>query len=328
MTRYLTEAGVEGIATLLGHAERTVADAANANDGIVTLLIAQAFVRNQGDGWSWTLDWLRRAMSEAEAGQAEPSDPFAGYLGFASAIGRRLAEVHAALAKPTDDPAFAPEPATAKDTAAWAASAAADLEKILDALAARATWENPEAEKIARSLLEQRKPLLQAVRRLRSAEGALLKTRVHGDFHLGQVLVAQGDAVIVDFEGEPARSLDERRAKTSPLKDVAGLLRSFDYAAAMLPMESAMADMPAPERRQAVLDLWQQQAITAFLDAYRAVAEAQSHPWLRASGEQDAMDIFLIEKVSYEISYEIANRPGWLQVPLRGLERLARRLMS
>ena len=323
MTGYLTEAGVEGIASLLGHAERTAADGET-----VTMLVVQNFVRNQGDGWTWTLDWLRRAMSEAEAGHAGSNDPFAGYLGFAAAIGRRLAAVHAALARPSENPAFAPEPATPQDSTNWAASAAADVAALLDALARREIWENKEAEAIARSLIEQRKPLLQAVQRLRTADGALLKTRVHGDFHLGQVLVAQGDAVIVDFEGEPARSLAQRRAKTSPAKDVAGLLRSFDYAAAMLPMESPMADMPAPEKRQAALEFWQQSATAAFLDAYRTVAETQPYPWLRAAGDQDVMDIFLIEKVVYEISYELANRPAWVPVPLRGLERIARRLLA
>jgi maltose alpha-D-glucosyltransferase/alpha-amylase len=323
MTRFLTEAGVEGVAPLLGHVEL-------ASTGGVpsTLLIMQAFVRNQGDGWGWTLDWLRRAMNEAEADHAEAGDPFAGYIGFASAIGRRLAEMHAALAKPSDDAAFAPEAATPKDVAHWVAGTAASLEAALDALSRREAWENAETALLAQSLLERRQPLLDALHQLRTAEGAALKTRVHGDFHLGQVLVVQGDAVIVDFEGEPARSLTERRAKTSPMKDVAGLLRSFDYAAAMLPMESAMADMPAPERRQAALDAWQQAATAAFLNAYRAVAEGQPHPWLRASGEQDIMNIFLLEKVAYEIGYEIANRPGWLSVPLRGLDRLARRLLA
>jgi maltose alpha-D-glucosyltransferase/alpha-amylase len=142
------------------------------------------------------------------------------------------------------------------------------------------------------------------------------------------VLVAQGDAVIVDFEGEPARSLAERRAKTSPAKDVAGLLRSLDYAAAMLAEENPAVDTPLLERRRSMLDLWRQAASAAFLDAYRAVAEAQPRPWLRPSEEQDIIDIFLIEKVAYEISYEIANRPAWLHVPLRGLERLARRLLA
>jgi maltose alpha-D-glucosyltransferase/alpha-amylase len=170
--------------------------------------------------------------------------------------------------------------------------------------------------------------LLDAVRRLKSASGALLKTRVHGDFHLGQVLVAQGDAVLVDFEGEPARSLAERRAKTSPAKDIAGLLRSFDYAASMLSAESAAVDTPALERRRAALETWRQSASGAFLDAYLAAAKAQPHPWLRAAKEQSIIDIFLIEKVAYEIAYEIANRPIWLPVPLRGLDLLARRLLT
>ena len=153
---------------------------------------------------------------------------------------------------------------------------------------------------------------------------------MHGDFHLGQVLVAQGDAVIVDFEGEPARSLAERRAKTSPLKDVAGLLRSFDYAAATLPRESAMADMPSAERRQAALEQWRQAATSAFLNAYRDVAEAQPHPWLRPAWEQDSMDTFLIEKVCHvrDPGYRDREPPDWLVVPLRGLERLARRLLA
>ncbi len=92
-------------------------------------MIAQNFVRNQGDAWTWTLDWLRRAMSEVEAGHGGSNDPFAGYLGFAAAMGRRLAAVHAALARPAEDPAFAPEPATPQDSADWAASAAADVDE-------------------------------------------------------------------------------------------------------------------------------------------------------------------------------------------------------
>jgi maltose alpha-D-glucosyltransferase / alpha-amylase len=323
MTRFLTEAGVGGIASLLGHVERTSAD-----DETATVLIAQSFVRNQGDGWGWTLDWVRRALNEAATGHSESSDPFTGYLGFATAVGTRLAEMHAALAMPNDDPAFAPEPSGKHDSAIWAASAAADLEKVLDSLAGRDNWDNEETAGLVKSLLERRPALLDAVRKLKSAGGALLKTRVHGDFHLGQVLVAQGDAIIVDFEGEPARSLAERRAKTSPAKDVAGLLRSFDYVEAMLSGESATADTPSLERRRAALEVWRQSASAAFMDGYRAVARKQSHPWLRASKEQAIIDIFLIEKVAYEIGYEIAHRPAWLQVPLRGLDRLAGRLLK
>jgi maltose alpha-D-glucosyltransferase/alpha-amylase len=323
MTRYLTEAGVDNIASLLGHAERTA-----TGGEAVTVLIAQSFVRNQGDGWTWTLDWLRRALGEAEAGHSESGDAFAGYLGVAAAAGRRLAETHAALARPTEDPAFAPEPVTKQDGANWAGSAATELDQALDTLSRPANWENDETAALVRTLLEWRRPLLDAVRRLKSSGGALLKTRVHGDFHLGQVLVAHGDAVIVDFEGEPARSLAERRSRTSPAKDVAGMLRSFDYAAEMLSTESTASDSPLLERRRAALEVWRQSASQAFLDAYRTVAKTQPHPWLRAFKEQNLIDIFLIEKVAYEIRYEIANRPNWLQVPLRGLHLLAQRLLA
>src|SRR6185437_13837031 len=105
-----------------------------------------------------------------------------GYLGFAGAIGRRLGEVHGALAAPTDDPAFAPEPATARDTAVWAESAIADLNSVLNNLAARDHWDNPETQTLAQALIDQRRSLLEAVRRLGAAGGAVLRTRVHGDF--------------------------------------------------------------------------------------------------------------------------------------------------
>jgi maltose alpha-D-glucosyltransferase / alpha-amylase len=158
----------------------------------------------------------------------------------------------------------------------------------------------------------------------RSAAGAL-KTRVHGDFHLGQVLVAQGDAVIVDFEGEPARSLEERRAKGSPLRDVAGLLRSFDYAAAMAASTEA-AGAPA-ERRVALIQRWQQDSMRAFLDAYHAVEAAAERRWVPAGAEAALLDLFLLEKAAYEVRYEAANRPDWIGVPLRGLAAIAERLV-
>ena len=161
MTRFLTDAGVTAIASLLGHAERK-----SSNEQPTTVLIAQSFVHNQGDAWGWTLEWLRRAMSEVAAARNEEGDRFAGYLGFAGAVGRRLAEVHAALASPTDDPAFAPEPATAEDHAEWAASAAKQLDGVLDALANHGAWDNADTEETVRSLMSQRKGLLKAVRHL------------------------------------------------------------------------------------------------------------------------------------------------------------------
>ena len=183
---------------------------------------------------------------------------------------------------------------------------------------------------MAGELIARAEAMRAAVSRLAHAAPGALKTRVHGDFHLGQVLVAQGDAVIVDFEGEPARSLEERRAKGSPLRDVAGLLRSFDYAASVAAAteDSATATAASTERRAALLERWRQEASKAFLDAYRAVAAEAPDKWVPAEGEAALLDLFLIEKAAYEVRYEAANRPTWIGLPLRGLSALAARVTS
>jgi maltose alpha-D-glucosyltransferase/alpha-amylase len=319
MTGYLTEAGVEGIASLLGHAVRVRGD-----DEPATMLVAQRFVRNQGEGWTWTLDWLRRASSDAAADHEDDPDPFSGYLTFAAAIGRRLGEVHAALSKPSDDPAFAPEPVTPRDIATWIDNASADLEKAFELLSKRDGWDNDATRELAQSLLARAADVRCMLRLFDPIDETMLKTRVHGDFHLGQVLVAQGDAVIVDFEGEPARDLAHRRSRTSPMKDIAGLLRSFDYAAATSLLESPTTNMPSGDRHQALLDQWKEASSSVFLEAYRSVIGQQTGD----AGWKNLLDIFLIEKVAYEISYELANRPHMLRVPLLGLDRMLRERAS
>jgi len=322
MTRYLTERGFANIPPLLGEVVRISPDGTPH-----TLMLVQGFVRNQGDGWTWTLDWLHRAVDEAALTDEAPDDPFAGYLPFAEALGRRLAELHAMLAQPAEDPAFAPERATAEDRSAWAAGVMAQLDPALDLLAGRSSWPEDEAALVAK-LLAQRDGLRQAVQRLADAAEGALKTRVHGDFHLGQVLVSQGDAVIVDFEGEPARPLEERRAKGSPLRDVAGLLRSLDYAAAVATAnETSAAATAAPmERRAALFRQWRQETAKAFLASYRAVEAEAPQPWVPAEAEAALLDLFLVEKAAYEVRYEAANRPQWIGVPIRGLAALADRL--
>ncbi|MBB3900429.1 maltose alpha-D-glucosyltransferase [Roseococcus suduntuyensis] len=320
MTRHLTEAGFANIAPLLGEVVRVAPDGTPH-----TLMLVQGFVRNQGDGWGWTLDWLGRAIDDAALHDETPEDVFAGYQGFAALLGRRLGELHATLASASRDEAFAPETATEADRATWAKGVLEQLDPALDLLA-RAELDEADAER-ARFVIGKRKALHAAAKRLaQSAEGAL-KTRVHGDFHLGQVLVAQGDAVIVDFEGEPARTLEERRAKGSPLRDVAGLLRSLDYAAHVGEGNDTVAAAPA-DRRAALFARWKQETATVFLDAYREVHAAAPEPWVPAGAEAALLDLFLLEKAAYEIRYEAANRPTWIGVPLRGLVELAERMTS
>jgi maltose alpha-D-glucosyltransferase/alpha-amylase len=149
-------------------------------------------------------------------------------------------------------------------------------------------------------------------------------SRIHGDFHLGQVLIASGDACIIDFEGEPGRSLEERRAKASPLRDVAGLIRSLDYAAAATldPKNIAAAQLPPDVRENLVISL-RDDARQAFLDAYRASSGTRED-----QQSEDLLNFFLIEKATYELAYEAANRPAWLPIPVMGLARLADRVLS
>jgi maltose alpha-D-glucosyltransferase/alpha-amylase len=318
MARHLTAAGYAGTPALLGEVVR------DGPDGVPrTLMILQAFARNQGDAWAWTLDWLARTVDETALTEAEPEAPLAGYLPLAEAIGRRLAQLHLVLARPSEAPEFRPRAVDAATAQAWAEAAAAEVGAALDLLARPGLLATgPDAEAASR-LLARRQALLAAIRaRVPVAEG-LLATRLHGDFHLGQVLVAPGDAVIVDFEGEAGRGLDARRAKDSPWRDVADLLRSLDYAAAVAAAteESGAATAAPTSRRAELIAAWQDAAGRAFLDSYRATWETEAGPV--PAGAAAALELFLVERAAAQLRHEAAHRPAWLPVPLRGLERLA-----
>jgi maltose alpha-D-glucosyltransferase/alpha-amylase len=326
MTRYLTERGFGQTAPLLGEVVRI------SPDGIPrTLVVLQGFVRNQGDGWTWTTEFLSR-MLDAEALADPPRQAgdgvFDNYLTFASALGRRLAEMHSMLAEESDDPAFRPELATSADAQAWGEAAAAQIALALTALEGVANWETEAQQRLADGLIARRDALLAAAVRLGTSAERTLKTRVHGDFHLGQALVVQGDACIIDFEGEPAKPLQQRRAKSSPLRDVAGLLRSFDYAAAGVRAERESGQGAPNERIAELLMNFRESASEAFVAAYRGAHALAPRPWIVPEGEQALLDLFLLEKAAYEICYEAANRPGWLHIPLRGFDELAARVLG
>jgi maltose alpha-D-glucosyltransferase/alpha-amylase len=230
----------------------------------------------------------------------------------------RTAELHAALAQRTGNTAFDPEPITPDDVAAWTERVRRSGAAAFDHLSLRAAELPEPARAVASTILDRREAFLARIERHTGDKGAAAKTRLHGDYHLGQVLLVQNDFVIVDFEGEPTRTLAERREKQSPLKDVAGMLRSFDYAMHVALEHKDGESEIARAARERAARAWQGEARRAFLDGYEDVARTAGLASPRADAN-GLLELFLLEKVLYELTYEIDHRPDWVRVPLRGL---------
>ncbi|AUO23140.1 maltose alpha-D-glucosyltransferase [Pseudomonas sp. NPDC087814] len=322
MGAYLTEAGYEHISPLLGSVIRHDAD---GQDNL--LMIAQGYLSNQGDAWGWTQNNLERAirdeLAEAMSEQEQHYNALGELADFAGLLGQRLGEMHLVLAAPTTNKAFKPEVTTLKDSQGWARHVGAQIDHALQLLKQHQTKLNPADQALVSALLEQKKAIASHVQDLAKATVGGLRIRVHGDLHLGQVLVVKGDAYLIDFEGEPARPLPERRGKHSPYKDVSGVLRSFDYAAAMAVNVQGVDQSPeANASRQRVADRYLHEARQAFIQAYHAATTTLAHDWQDAKGQDAALALFSLEKAAYEVAYEAENRPSWLPVPLQGLHGL------
>jgi maltose alpha-D-glucosyltransferase / alpha-amylase len=322
--RFLTEVSpYANIAPVLGAVEYVADDKSEP----VTLAVLQKFVENQGDLWQITLQHLGNmvALPQPQAGVPESPGEAAAtdfHLGRMALLGRRLAELHRALCVKTGDPAFDPEPITQKDVSAWTKAIEREMEASFEALAAARESLDATARGEARALEARRERLRARVRATRAPRAAVMKTRFHGDLHLGQVLVAQDDFIIVDFEGEPGRPMSERRAKSSVLRDVAGMLRSFGYAAHAAQLRREPGAGPSQAALEAVAG-WERDAAKHFREGYmRAGAGVASIPADPAEF-QSLLDLFLVEKALYELRYELAQRPDWVLIPLRGLLELA-----
>ena len=289
-----------------------------ADGAAMTLALLQAYVPNQGDGWSYTLDYLERYLeARRTAPDAPPEDVHGAYLSLVHTLGVRSAELHLALALRSGDPAFDPEPVGAEDLAAWKHNVRHEALETLELLERRSGQLSVPAHLDAQALLERRRELLARIDACTLPQDHALKTRFHGDYHLGQVLLSANDFVIIDFEGEPGRPFEARRAKHSPLRDVAGMLRSFDYArwAALRRVTHETEDAgPLADPARAWLD----QARATFLRAYAEVAGTSE---LYASFEEarGLLALFELEKALYELRYEIGNRPDWVRIPLQGI---------
>jgi maltose alpha-D-glucosyltransferase/alpha-amylase len=323
MGRFLTEvAGFEHVAPLAG-----TLDYHGPGGETITLALLQGQIRAQGDAWRYTTGHLKRFADDLSIGRggqdlAPPEDAHGSFMLTMRILGRRTGELHRALSQPTEDPAFKPEPIRKRDLATWRRNLKSELRataRRLRRAAASLTERNAER---ARTLLAAEAALRDRIDALLPATLPIQKIRHHGDYHLGQVLVAENDVVIIDFEGEPARPLVERRAKGAALRDVAGVLRSLSYAGHVTLMEATSEERPwAFETVEPHIAEWERRAAQAFLGAYfEAMEGSPALPEGRL--RDDLIDLCVLEKALYEVRYELDNRPDWVGAPLAALHDL------
>jgi len=331
MGRFLTEVSpFASAAPLLGSLEHVAADGERT-----ALAVLFGYVGNEGNGWDYTQAHLQRVVEDALAhgggavaepgGTASPTAAHGehgtlreGFLALMDTLGRRTAELHAALAFASGDPAFDPEPFTAEDARTLRTRLATDLDGALDELAARRATLPAVLEPVAQRVLAAREALRERATGLVPDEIGAMRTRYHGDYHLAQVLLTRHDFAIVGFEGDPARPLAERRAKHCPLRDVASMLRSFGYAADYAAQRSPAHTDADRERIAAPLEAWRKDASGAFLGGYRArmIGVASMPP---ANVAQDLLNAFIVEGALHELRFELRHRPDWAGVPLRAI---------
>ncbi|NJN17122.1 MAG: maltose alpha-D-glucosyltransferase [Oscillochloris sp.] len=312
----------------------------------LTLGILQGFVQNEGDAWDYTLDVVSRYFDEGlarpeldapatsapiealmQAVEQKPPDAFdefiGPYLDRARLLGQRTAEMHLALSS-GDQPNFAPEAFSQlyqrglyQSMRTLTAETLQGLRKLLPSLPEQVRGE-------AEAVLAGESALLERFRRITGAKIEARRTRIHGDYHLGQVLFTGKDFMIIDFEGEPRRPISERRIKRSPLRDVAGMLRSFQYAAyAALFRRTVGMSIPDEEanRLRSWADFWVFWVSAAYLGEYLKTAHGAAFLPTRRDHLETMIEVYVLEKVVYEVGYEMNNRPPWLSIPLSGILR-------
>ncbi|HLY59594.1 MAG TPA: maltose alpha-D-glucosyltransferase [Terriglobia bacterium] len=339
--RYLTEkTSFNGIPPFAGMIEYV--PAAGKVPAVLGLL--QGLVVNEGDGWKWTVEELNRyfetcaptefpesargELSDAVDLSERPVSAFARdhvgiYLDFATTLGRRTAELHLALASPTQDPAFVPEPLTAQEMQEHVADSRQHAVGVFEVLREQVSHLPDEVVEIAASVLSQRRRILDHFGAIKFDELQTQRIRIHGDYHLGQVLRVKTDIVILDFEGEPARSLEYRRSKQCPLKDVAGMLRSFSYGAYGTLINYTERHPVDFNRLELWAQLWERSVAAEFLRAYRETAKGADFLPAKTAEFRKLLDVFLLDKALYEILYELNSRPDWVRIPMLGILSLA-----
>ncbi len=289
------------------------------------LAVVHEFAENQGDAWTVIGQSLDRLLDEHRIlpDDADNETPeYAAMIHRIAQIGLRTGECHLKLASRPDIPAFAPEPVETADIERWTDTLLERADRVFELLERN---RSDKSDPLIATLLQHRSAVRSQIEANRTVNPAGLKIRHHGDFHLGQVLIVKDDAFIIDFEGEPRRSLDERRAKAPAARDVAGCCRSIDYAGSAALRR--MTDITPGEHARLIKDVrrWSAILTETYLDAYRS-ALAGSDLWPQdPEAADDLLEFFLLEKALYEIEYEISNRPGWAAIPLEATIRIVQR---
>ncbi len=329
VTRFLTERGqFENVPGFGGAIEYR---RAKSQPTVVCLL--QDAITSEGDAWTMTLDHVGRYYERVLAKKADLQNETgpAGalveeliggvYSEKAKLLAQRTGELHLALASVKDDPLFAPEPFNAMAQRSVYQSMRALLKRNFDTLK-KSLKDVPEhLRDEAKEVLGTEKEILSREKRLLDRKTNAAKIRIHGDYHLGQILSTGKDFVILDFEGEPARPMSERKLKRSALRDAAGMMRSFQYAAYSALWQPAMRaeDVPFLERWA---DIWYRQMSSIFLQKYLQTTSGATFVPQNSEDLQILLEAYLLDKAVYEIGYELNNRPDWVIIPIRGIKHI------
>ncbi|MDH4361662.1 MAG: maltose alpha-D-glucosyltransferase [Nitrospirota bacterium] len=335
--RFLTQKGFPHIAPLAGAIEYQ-----RDNGELLTFGILQQFIQNEGDAWRYTLDGLSRYLEEAlthptaitaasiphkslmalvdEDIPTGPREWIGPYLEEARLLGLRTGELHAALASDSEDPEFKPEPFTDFYRRGLFQSMLGTVNMNFPLLRSQVKSLREPVQTLAKSVLEGEGRLRKRLLSIRDRKLKCARIRCHGDYHLGQVLYTGKDFIIIDFEGEPARPLSVRRLKESPLRDVAGMLRSFHYAAHASSI--GLVEGVRPEDFSLLepwARYWQLWVSVSYLKAYLSVKEAREILPASFDDIQILLNGYLLQKAIYELGYELNNRPDWVRIPLDGI---------
>jgi maltose alpha-D-glucosyltransferase/alpha-amylase len=311
----------------------------------IAIGLLQGFIPNQGDAWTYTKDamgrYFEKVLSRVKEIQDIPKAPVSlfdidlssipqllreliegHYLEMVTLLGKRTGEMHLALSSAPDEPDFAPEPFSMLYQRSVYQSMRGLVRRVLQSLRKKIKSLPEPLQEQASWMLGSEEKILSRLQEIVGRRFSAMKIRIHGDYHLGQVLYTGKDFVIIDFEGEPARELTERRLKRSPLRDIAGMVRSFHYAAYMALLKEASLrseDIPVLEPWT---DLWYRYVSGVFIRSY--LETVGNAPFIPAEKKEleIILNAFLLEKAVYELGYELNNRPEWVIIPFRGLKDL------